>query len=129
MPDCHAELAGIGRADRIAIVVDEASACRLGQELSRTVSAAVLVKGGHARGNDAVDLLVQPDRPALRFGARRLPSDMRGTGCILSSAIAASLALGASLEESVPNAKKYVFNTLANQSEILATWDDEQAAG
>ncbi|WP_287176966.1 bifunctional hydroxymethylpyrimidine kinase/phosphomethylpyrimidine kinase [Mesorhizobium sp.] len=69
-----------------AIIVDEASACRLGQELSRTVSTAVLVKGGHACGNDVVDLLVQPDRPALRFVAPRLPSDMRGTGCMLSSA-------------------------------------------
>ncbi|RWC27458.1 MAG: hydroxymethylpyrimidine/phosphomethylpyrimidine kinase [Mesorhizobium sp.] len=108
---------------------DEACACRKGEELSRTVRTAVLVKGGHARGSEAVDLLVQPDRPALRFEAPRLPRKMRGTGCMLSSAIAASLALGASLEESVRNAKKFVFNTLANQSEISATWDDEQAAG
>lgn len=112
-----------------AIAVEEACACRQGEELSRSVSTAVLVKGGHARGSEAVDLLVQPDRPALRFGAAHLPRKMRGTGCMLSSAIAASLALGASLEESVRNAKKFVFNTLASQSEISATWDDEQAAG
>ncbi|SJM30196.1 hydroxymethylpyrimidine/phosphomethylpyrimidine kinase [Mesorhizobium delmotii] len=112
-----------------AIAPDEASACRQGQELSRSVSTAVLVKGGHARGNEAVDLLVQPDRLPLRFVAPRLPGEMRGTGCMLSSAIAVFLALGASLEESVRNAKKFVFNILAGQSEISATWDDEQAAG
>lgn len=85
---------------------DEERACRKGEELSKTVRTAVLVKGGHARGSEAVDLLVQPDRPALRFVAPRLPRKMRGTGCMLSSAIAASLALGVSLEESVRNAKK-----------------------
>ncbi|MER9819851.1 bifunctional hydroxymethylpyrimidine kinase/phosphomethylpyrimidine kinase [Mesorhizobium sp. M0129] len=63
-----------------AIAVDEASACRQGEELSRSVSTAVLVKGGHARGNDALDLLVQPDRPPLRFMAPRLPGEMRGDG-------------------------------------------------
>lgn len=104
-----------------AIAPDEASACRQGHELSRSVSTAVLVKGGHAHGSEAVDLLVQPNRPALRFMAPRLSRDMRGTGCMLSSAIAASLARGASLEESVRNAKKFVFNTLANQSETSAT--------
>ncbi|MGX5845251.1 hydroxymethylpyrimidine/phosphomethylpyrimidine kinase [Mesorhizobium sp. ArgA1] len=98
-----------------AIAVDEASACRQGEALSRSVSTAVLVKGGHARGTNAVDLLVQPDRTPLRLKAPRLPGEMRGTGCMLSSAIAASLALGVSVEESVRAAKRYVFNALAGQ--------------
>ncbi|RWE11509.1 MAG: hydroxymethylpyrimidine/phosphomethylpyrimidine kinase [Mesorhizobium sp.] len=96
-----------------AIAVDEASACHQGEELSRAVSTAVLVKGGHACGNEAVDLLVQPHRPALRFAAARLLREMRGTGCMLSSAIAASLALGMPLEEGVRNAKRHVFDALA----------------
>lgn len=96
-----------------AIAVDEASACRQGEKLSRSVSTAVLVKGGHARGHEAADLLLQPDRPPLRFVARRLPREMRGAGCMLSSAIAASLALGASLEEGVRAAKQHVFEALA----------------
>ncbi|KAA3445862.1 hydroxymethylpyrimidine/phosphomethylpyrimidine kinase [Mesorhizobium sp. SARCC-RB16n] len=96
-----------------AIAVDEASACRQGEELSRSVSTAVLVKGGHAPGRDAVDLLVQPNRTPLRFMAPRLSGEMRGTGCMLSSAIAASLALGASLEESVRAAKRHVFKAIA----------------
>ncbi|WP_454509209.1 hydroxymethylpyrimidine/phosphomethylpyrimidine kinase [Mesorhizobium sp. Arg314] len=96
-----------------AIAVDQACACRQGEELSRSVSTAVLVKGGHARGREAVDLLLQPDRLPLRLMAPRLPGEMRGTGCMLSSAIAASLALGGSLEESVRAAKHFVFNALA----------------
>ncbi|WP_363224683.1 hydroxymethylpyrimidine/phosphomethylpyrimidine kinase [Mesorhizobium sp.] len=95
------------------IAVDEASATRQGEELSRSVSAAVLVKGGHACANEAVDLLLQPDHPPLRFVKPRLPGEMRGTGCMLSSAIAASLALGASLEESVRAAKQYIFDAFA----------------
>ncbi|TIO26786.1 hydroxymethylpyrimidine/phosphomethylpyrimidine kinase [Mesorhizobium sp.] len=92
---------------------DEASACCKGEELVRTVWTAVLVKGGHACGNEAVDLLLQPHRPALRYASPRLPRQMRGTGCMLSSAIAASLALGTSLEQSVRRAKQYVFDALA----------------
>lgn len=42
------------------------------------VGIRILVKGGHARRNDALDLLVQPDRPPLRFMAPRLPGEMRG---------------------------------------------------
>ena len=92
---------------------DEAAACRQGEALSRVLWTAVLVKGGHARGSEAVDLLLQPDRPALRFGAPRLPREMRGTGCMLSSAIAADLALGESLEASVQKAKQHVFEKLS----------------
>lgn len=95
-----------------AAAPDEASAFRQAEELSRTVWTAVLVKGGHAHGSEAVDLLVQPNRPPLRFMAPRLAREMRGTGCMLSSAIAASLALGASLEESVRSAKQHVFEAL-----------------
>ncbi|RWJ39764.1 MAG: hydroxymethylpyrimidine/phosphomethylpyrimidine kinase [Mesorhizobium sp.] len=92
---------------------DEASACRRGEELVRTVGTAVLVKGGHASGSESVDLLLQPHLPALRYASPRLPREMRGTGCMLSSAIAVSLALGASLEQSVRRARQYVFDALA----------------
>ncbi|MDX8525932.1 hydroxymethylpyrimidine/phosphomethylpyrimidine kinase [Mesorhizobium sp. MSK_1335] len=92
---------------------DEKSACLQGEELSRTLRTAVLVKGGHAQGPQAVDLLLQPDGSAVWFEAPRLQHGMRGTGCMLASAIAASLALGASLEDSVRSAKQYVFDIIA----------------
>lgn len=92
---------------------DQESAGRQGEKLSGSVGTAVLVKGGHAQGAQAVDVLLQPNRPAARFEAPRLPGGMRGTGCMLSSAIAASLALGVSLEESVRSGKQYVFDIIA----------------
>jgi len=55
---------------------------------------AVLVKGGHARGAECVDVLANADGETERLASPRLPIPMRGTGCALASAIAAGLARG-----------------------------------
>lgn len=69
---------------------------------------AVLIKGGHAEGAEAVDLLLDGEGE-LRLAAPRVAtSNTHGTGCTLSSAIAAELAKGASLREAVMTAKAYV---------------------
>ncbi len=68
--------------------------------------AAVLVKGGH--GGDprwATDRLFTPAAPPRRYRARRAPVELRGTGCQLASAIAASLAAGVSLDRAVRDAR------------------------
>ena len=68
----------------------------------------VLMKGGHARGPQSVDLLVSPDATA-RLVAERVPTaNTHGTGCTLSAAIAAGLAKGQRLAEAVSDAKQYV---------------------
>ena len=67
---------------------------------------AVLLKGGHAPG-DPVDTLVTP-QGTTRFQAPRIPGTRRGTGCRLSSALAASLAKGTPLLEAVPEAREHV---------------------
>ncbi len=69
---------------------------------------ALLVKGGHAEGARAVDTLFQAGEPPLRFEGPRLPGTMRGTGCMLASAIAAGLARGDGLEASVRAAKTHL---------------------
>jgi hydroxymethylpyrimidine/phosphomethylpyrimidine kinase len=69
---------------------------------------AVLVKGGHAQGRHSTDILFRPDHPPARFEAPRVEGGMRGTGCILSSGIAAGLVLGLSLAECAGRAKQYV---------------------
>jgi hydroxymethylpyrimidine/phosphomethylpyrimidine kinase len=69
---------------------------------------AVLLKGGHAAGDEAVDWLAVPGRPAERIASRRIRASMRGTGCALASAIAAHLALGQPLPEACRRAKAYV---------------------
>lgn len=74
---------------------------RLAADALRSLGAgAVLVKGGHAEGPEAVDLLVDGEG-AVPFSARRLPYDVHGSGCCLSAAITARLAQGASLRDAV----------------------------
>ncbi len=69
---------------------------------------AVLMKGGHGEGPEAVDLLVRPGE-TQRFATPRIATrNTHGTGCTLSSAIAAGLAKGFALPEAVGAAKAYV---------------------
>jgi hydroxymethylpyrimidine/phosphomethylpyrimidine kinase len=69
---------------------------------------AVLIKGGHAQGPESADLLVDATR-MIRFAAARVATDhTHGTGCTLSSAIAAGLAKGRELADAVRAAKDYV---------------------
>jgi hydroxymethylpyrimidine/phosphomethylpyrimidine kinase len=95
---------------------------------------AVLLKGGHLEG-DAADLLVRrasPDDAGREIVLEWLPGDrlpgspVHGTGCALSAAIAAGLALGRPLREAVVTARQYVgraiahARTLDNGARILA---------
>lgn len=74
---------------------------------------AVLIKGGHLEGAESVDLLVAADG-CERFAARRIASkNTHGTGCTLSSAIAAGLAKGLPLAAAVREAKAYVTAAIA----------------
>ncbi|MFC0220766.1 bifunctional hydroxymethylpyrimidine kinase/phosphomethylpyrimidine kinase [Pseudochelatococcus lubricantis] len=74
---------------------------------------AVLIKGGHARGEESVDLLVDA-AGIVRLPAPRVATqNTHGTGCTLSSAIAAGLARGLTLEEAVVAAKDYVSRAIA----------------
>ena len=83
---------------------------------ARTISeryhCAVLLKGGHSV-NDANDLLYA-DGTARWFTGKRIHNpNTHGTGCTLSSAIAANLAKGFALPESVQRAKDYLSGALA----------------
>ncbi len=68
---------------------------------------AVLLKGGHLRGNRVTDLLLTP-RGEHWFHHKRIRGKSHGTGCALSSAIAAAIARGESLETAVEGAIEYV---------------------
>jgi hydroxymethylpyrimidine/phosphomethylpyrimidine kinase len=74
---------------------------------------AVLLKGGHASGPEAEDLLLSGEGAAQWLSAPRLQADRRGTGCALASAIAAGLAGGCSVEEACRNARSYVLRMLS----------------
>ncbi|WP_018896554.1 bifunctional hydroxymethylpyrimidine kinase/phosphomethylpyrimidine kinase [Rhizobium sp. 2MFCol3.1] len=71
-------------------------------------SVAVLVKGGHLEGDQSPDVLATEDGLSW-FEAARIPTaNTHGTGCTLSSALAAELAKGATLPQSVAAAKTYL---------------------
>jgi hydroxymethylpyrimidine/phosphomethylpyrimidine kinase len=74
---------------------------------------AVLLKGGHGKGHESVDILVF-DSQTVRFTSPRILTDnTHGTGCTLSSAITAYLAKGLSLLDAVGKAKAYVTASIA----------------
>lgn len=80
--------------------------------ISRKYGCAVLLKGGHAI-NEANDLLFK-EGEALWFSGQRIENpNTHGTGCTLSSAIAANLAKGFTLEEAIRRAKDYISGALA----------------
>jgi hydroxymethylpyrimidine/phosphomethylpyrimidine kinase len=80
---------------------------------------AVLLKGGHLRGEVVSDLLLMPGGALHWMRAPRIHSaNTHGTGCTLSSAIAAHLALGASLAEAVQAARAFVRAALAAGAKV-----------
>jgi hydroxymethylpyrimidine/phosphomethylpyrimidine kinase len=80
---------------------------------------AVLLKGGHLHGEVVSDLLLMPGGALTWMRAPRIHSaNTHGTGCTLSSAIAAHLALGASLAEAVQGARVFVRAALAAGAKV-----------
>jgi hydroxymethylpyrimidine/phosphomethylpyrimidine kinase len=80
---------------------------------------AALLKGGHLPGNEVLDVLVQPGRSALRLSSPRIDSrNVHGTGCTLSSAVAAHLAFGSGLEDAVRGARTYILGAIAAGADV-----------
>jgi hydroxymethylpyrimidine/phosphomethylpyrimidine kinase len=106
-------------------IPEAASLCGMAPAASREAMAAqarsllamgaraVLLKGGHAGGAEAVDLLLTAEGAPLWLATPRLDARCRGTGCALASAIAAALARGSSLEEACRSGKQYVLSMLS----------------
>jgi hydroxymethylpyrimidine/phosphomethylpyrimidine kinase len=79
-----------------------------GERLLALGARAVLIKGGHDTGPESVDVLVEPTR-VTRLAATRVETrNTHGTGCTLSSAVAAGLAKGLDLNAAVRAGKDYV---------------------
>jgi hydroxymethylpyrimidine/phosphomethylpyrimidine kinase len=74
---------------------------------------AVLLKGGHLPGDQVVDVLARPDHADVVLASARVSSrNTHGTGCTLSSAMAAHLALGETLESAVHSARAYILGAI-----------------
>ncbi|MBZ2174466.1 bifunctional hydroxymethylpyrimidine kinase/phosphomethylpyrimidine kinase [Schnuerera sp. xch1] len=74
----------------------------------------VLIKGGHLSGSEVVDLLLVNDEFFIYRFARVDSKNTHGTGCTLSSAIAACLAKGHNLNDAVDTAREYVYKAITN---------------
>ncbi|MEM7802663.1 MAG: bifunctional hydroxymethylpyrimidine kinase/phosphomethylpyrimidine kinase [Chloroflexota bacterium] len=91
-------------------------ACR---DLAGMGAQAVLLKGGHAEGEVSRDLLyITADQAFHAFEAKRIDTpNLHGTGCTLSSAIAALLAQGLEIKAAVAEAKRYISDAIVAGAE------------
>jgi hydroxymethylpyrimidine/phosphomethylpyrimidine kinase len=79
----------------------------------------VLLKGGHVQGNEVVDVLTQAGQASEVFTSARIHShNVHGTGCSLSSAMAAHLALGYTLSQAVAHARQYILQAIATGAQV-----------
>ncbi|MEM9555866.1 MAG: bifunctional hydroxymethylpyrimidine kinase/phosphomethylpyrimidine kinase [Acidobacteriota bacterium] len=115
-----ARLIGAEEAALAALLAaDDPSAREVAPEIAATLDAArslggaVLLKGGHAEGPGVVDLLLEAETVFRMVHPRRATRSNHGTGCTLSSAVAARLGAGAPLLDAVHGAVDYLQGALA----------------
>ncbi|MEA2906685.1 MAG: hydroxymethylpyrimidine/phosphomethylpyrimidine kinase [Alphaproteobacteria bacterium] len=92
---------------------DEDDMRRQAERLMARGARAVLIKGGHGDGPESVDILLAPTSFTRLATARIATRNTHGTGCTLSSAIAAGLAKGLDLIAAARAAKVYVSAAIA----------------
>jgi len=95
------------------VAYDEAGMEAQGRALLALGTQAVLIKGGHGNAPESVDLLVTAEGVTRLAAPRIATQNTHGTGCTLSSAIAAELAKGRDLVAAVREAKDYVTDAIA----------------
>jgi hydroxymethylpyrimidine/phosphomethylpyrimidine kinase len=95
------------------LAVGEAAIESQGQRLLAMGCRMVLIKGGHGQGAESIDYLVGGDGVIALAAPRVATKNTHGTGCSLSSAIAAGLAKGEELETAVRHAKSWINAAIA----------------
>ena len=108
-----------------AVLTDSAQATsendtiQQGQQLLSLGPQAVLMKGGHAQGDVCHDLLITPDNGLETLSAKRINTrNTHGTGCTLSSAIAALLAQGLDVSTAVTKAHAWLHHAIVNADQL-----------
>jgi hydroxymethylpyrimidine/phosphomethylpyrimidine kinase len=84
-----------------------------GKRLLAIGCPAVLIKGGHGQGTESIDYLIDSRRTVALAAPRVATQNTHGSGCSLSSAIAAHLAKGETMETAVRNAKTWISAAIA----------------
>jgi hydroxymethylpyrimidine/phosphomethylpyrimidine kinase len=95
------------------VVHDVATMERAGASLLRFGAGAALIKGGHLAGDTVTDVLVTPGGVRHFTRPRIETRSLHGTGCTLSAAITAGLALGRQLETAVAQGLDFVDRAIA----------------
>jgi hydroxymethylpyrimidine/phosphomethylpyrimidine kinase len=95
------------------VALSEAAIESQGKRLLALGCPAVLIKGGHGQGTESIDYLIGGDGIIALAAPRIATRNTHGTGCSLSSAIAAGLAKGEDVETAVGNAKVWLSAAIA----------------
>jgi hydroxymethylpyrimidine/phosphomethylpyrimidine kinase len=122
------------------VAEDEATMRRHAERILELGARAVLVKGGHGRESESIDIFVDASGMERFTSTRVATRNTHGTGCTLSSAIAAGLAKGLSLREAVAAAKTYISAAITAAAPLrighghgpvhhFHAWWDRNAAG
>ncbi|MEI6856351.1 bifunctional hydroxymethylpyrimidine kinase/phosphomethylpyrimidine kinase [Psychrilyobacter sp.] len=89
------------------------------KKISTYYKGYILIKGGHLEtGEKATDILYKDGKYEAFENDFIDNKNTHGTGCTLSSAIAANLALGKDIEESVKLAKEYVYSAISSKIDL-----------
>src|SRR6201999_405619 len=95
------------------VAESEADVEAQGRRLLAMGCRTVLVKGGHGHGAESIDYLIDGERSVALVAPRIATANTHGTGCSLSSAIAAGLAKGEDMEIAVRGAKAWISTAIA----------------
>jgi len=95
------------------IAANEGAIASQGQRLLAMGCRAVLIKGGHGQGAESTDYFVTSAGTTALAAPRIATKNTHGTGCSLSSAIAAGLAKGDEMETAVRHAKTWISAAIA----------------
>ena len=95
------------------VALSEAAIENQGRRLLAMGCRAVLIKGGHGQGAESTDYFIDANGTVALSAPRIATKNTHGTGCSLSSAIAAGLAKGDGLEIAIRNAKAWISAAIA----------------
>jgi hydroxymethylpyrimidine/phosphomethylpyrimidine kinase len=95
------------------VATNEVEVERQGRRLLALGCKTVLIKGGHGQGSESIDYLIDAERTIALAAPRIATENTHGTGCSLSSAIAAGLAKGDDMETAVRSAKAWISAAVA----------------
>lgn len=108
-PLCTLITPNIPEALRLTGLTGEYQSEEIGKTLVSAFGSAFLMKGGHGEGSVMRDILFTPDGQTHEYCSPRIATtNLHGTGCTLSSAIATLLATGLSLPEAVAGGKAVI---------------------